>query len=957
MSSSIASIAPDARQQAKLYGSGAKKLGGSVRNVAIASERTAEAIAKSLDAYRKASHKPGGELERVALRENFTIVTDSARRLGYLSLVIILVCGVAVILSRVTSWNAGVGWTFFVAALLAFVFLLVATSVFVFSRSDMETQSEFIRYSVGRMISAKLLNIQPLGSAVQQMNAYGGSFSSPSYAQQSASYQQQQATAAASTSFLTWLFGSGRGNSSGGTTTQQAAPPYDPAAATAAASARGRIASYLRSVLLQVEQPLPLLGLHRIDKVTRKLNVSGPTAFGFMALLAMATTAVCVATGVRALAGAPRANLRLAASDMRVSADGGATWSSPVPASASPAGPTPSVTYKLPWGGRWGFAVLPGGGIGAGDYSSVIILGGAAPGGKAGEVARYADVWIGTLDAATGVYGGWTNVTHSAPWGARSGMAATRLLDGSLLLVGGRGAGNTLLADVWRRDAGTWAKLSDSAGAGVPGMEHHCMVTVADARITVPAASYRGTAVLVGGGGVWASSDGGATWARRAASTPFGSLVGASLLVFPTAPTGDTEIAALKASVAALRNGFTAAERAALEAPRDEAWIFSADPIRLTGTEVAEVQAIQQQRANAIRDGVNARLATKPALMTAATRASLTNEGPKLDAAFLADKILFEADGGVLLGYTADQATTQVNTWHTARAARIAPQATLDALVAASRASVSLASLRRLDREADVPALEAMITGAAVTRLEAIAATPMLPDLMLVGGASGISAATTSTGRAPSSFAWSSSDGGASWVAAEDTPSPPPAHRYGASAVVTSGSAFVLAGGFLTNSERGDPPAQDVWAATRSGGGAGAAVKLKWEKKSGTTAQLAGRAWAGMVHHGGKLAIIGGEVTGQSDPATLAALGVMACGVVQGAEDVSTDREIDGTTQTLAVVGLGGAAIVSALAWYLYHRYYKIVYLRIPATYVATTTAWGEVLDRTAMAYTSPGGW
>ena len=110
---------------------------------------------------------------------------------------------------------------------------------------------------------------------------------------------------------------------------------------------------------------------------------------------------------------------------------------------------------------------------------------------------------------------GWSQLTASAGWSARGYFSSVVMPDSSIILMGGRDAGDNNLNDVWQSldNGATWSQVTAHAG-WTPRLVH-CSVALPD-----------GSIVLIGGADstgvtndVWRSTDDGATWMRMTAHT------------------------------------------------------------------------------------------------------------------------------------------------------------------------------------------------------------------------------------------------------------------------------------------------------------------------------------------------------------------------------------------------------------------------------------------------------
>lgn len=464
-----------------------------------AAERSAEAITDALDAYRKAAQAEGGELKRVALREEFTIVLDTSVRMLYLGVAVMVLYVVLVAVGWYGSAATAVGSLLFVGAAAVLILLVVHTMLFFFARSDQKTQSEVVTFNIGQTIATRLYGIETMRSFMRELAAFQGEF----------------------------------GGAGGG-----AQPGPEGGDADAANSARSSIEQFL--FRMANEKPLELFGLHKIKNKRRRLRVTGGLLLVGVLCAGAAAVALSVITAQGALARKGLSGEQLALDDVAVSTDGGNSWSRGVAPSPAPSGESwlspQGDVFHAPFGprGEFGMVALEGGNV-------VVVVGGAAPQGKdARQRAAYADVWRGERVAGQG-WVSWRVQNRAAPWGRRWGHQVARA-GSRLVLVGGvDGDTGEVRKDVWTsEDEGvTWTKQADFPGRA---RYHHAMASAPD-RSSVGGSS-RWLTVLVGGvtGGaerieneVWQSVDGGESWQAPggAEARPFGEREAAALTVLP----------------------------------------------------------------------------------------------------------------------------------------------------------------------------------------------------------------------------------------------------------------------------------------------------------------------------------------------------------------------------------------------------------------------------------------
>ncbi len=123
----------------------------------------------------------------------------------------------------------------------------------------------------------------------------------------------------------------------------------------------------------------------------------------------------------------------------------------------------------------------------------------------------------------------WTRQTEGAGWSARRGLAATVLVDGSILVLGG-GTRHDQYNDVWRStDRGaSWTQRT--AAAGWSARERHAVTTLSDGSVLLTG----GLEVAIAGDAprndVWRSTDRGASWTQRTAAASWSARWGHALV-------------------------------------------------------------------------------------------------------------------------------------------------------------------------------------------------------------------------------------------------------------------------------------------------------------------------------------------------------------------------------------------------------------------------------------------
>jgi hypothetical protein len=445
-------------------------LGSSKRAVRKATEDTAKVVEDAVATYTVAAGAGGREeLKKIAVREDFTIVTDTARRMSWLGGFVLLVYAVVVLLvllgpDTLAAANALAN----VGAVGAVVLIFVTSVVFAFVRNDQRAQDEFVKYSLGQAITDKLLQVPTLAQAVQEAMAALG---------------QQDGDAA------------GKG-----------------------VERPERIANFAKMLVLREGDEL--LGLHSIERTKRRLRLWGVGVF-VVSLLCMGGIAglSLVLSGqlgkiidARAARRAVlRRRRRLALNDVVVSSGAGVeigvSWSRgglKDPASAGQSVSPLSVVYHAPFGQRSHAAAV------ALSDASVLLVGGAGPaaddrkGPLDASRAAFADVWKGSRDEAGG-WVRWERVAANAGWRRRWGHQVVRLegfggAAGTLVLFGGcRGLGKEVLGDVWTSadEGATWTQLQSADGTVPPPRYLHAM-TVISSRLVSGASG--GEAIHLAGG-------------------------------------------------------------------------------------------------------------------------------------------------------------------------------------------------------------------------------------------------------------------------------------------------------------------------------------------------------------------------------------------------------------------------------------------------------------------------
>lgn len=415
------------------------------RALGKAATRTGDMVKDAVDTYlfaaRESGGESGGELKRVALRKEFTIVTDTARRMSWLGGAVLAIYATVLVLAMIGSDALPIANHMLMVGIVAVVVLVFVTSlVFAFVRSDQKVQQEFVKYHLGQTITDELLEVADIRSALKGvMEAVGEAE----------------------------VGGQAQGD-------------------------RAKIDNFIRQMALK--EGKDLFGLHDIQKTKERLATVGSTVFG-MSLLFMGGIIglSLVLSGqfskMTTKAAERRAILRqrrqLAMNDVAVASPPGTTWSRSGVAevSAGQASVSPlSVVYHAPFGARSHFPAV------ALSDTSVLLLGGAGPAvedTKSPDATRaaYADVWRCTKDATRG-WVLWSLVAASTGWGRRWGHQVVRLSGGALVLYGGRkGLAKEVFADVWASGDGgaTWSKLE---GTHPPARYMHGMTVVTEQQVS-----------------------------------------------------------------------------------------------------------------------------------------------------------------------------------------------------------------------------------------------------------------------------------------------------------------------------------------------------------------------------------------------------------------------------------------------------------------------------------------
>ena len=341
-----------------------RSLARSRKRVSDAATRSAAAITDALDVYRKAAQAEGGELRRIALREEFTIVLDTSTRMMWVALVVAMLYGVLTPLALYGRASTAVGVMLGIGMVGLLLLLFVHVMLFFFARSDQRTHSEVVTYNIGQTIATRLMGIETMRSFMRELAAFSGEF----------------APAAA---------GSASSGSSSSSSAEDAAAAGEQVQDEMAHQARQRIEDFLKRMAL--DQPLELFGLHKIKKKRDRLGWAGGAMVAVLAALAVGALALSGVAMGRAFGLGLPGDERLAMDDVALSVDGGGSWSrGSGPMEGSQPGDSISPlqeVYHAPFGPRshFGFVRLSEG--------SVLLMGGAAPAGQDGQKrAAYADV-------------------------------------------------------------------------------------------------------------------------------------------------------------------------------------------------------------------------------------------------------------------------------------------------------------------------------------------------------------------------------------------------------------------------------------------------------------------------------------------------------------------------------------------------------------------------------------
>ena len=142
---------------------------------------------------------------------------------------------------------------------------------------------------------------------------------------------------------------------------------------------------------------------------------------------------------------------------------------------------------------------------------SVLMMGGAGAGGT----PAYNDTWRSTNNGTS-----WTRVNQSGGWVARYGLRAVTMADGSVIITGGTNDGTTVYYnDTWRStDQGSsWVLMNASSG---------WVATYFHGSVATPDGSIYKLGGSAGGATVWQSTNNGATWVQRNTSPGWASRAG-----------------------------------------------------------------------------------------------------------------------------------------------------------------------------------------------------------------------------------------------------------------------------------------------------------------------------------------------------------------------------------------------------------------------------------------------
>jgi hypothetical protein len=942
---------------------GRMTLAGSRAYVVKAAERSAEAITDALDAYRKAAQSEGGELKRVTLREEFTIVLDTSSRMLYLAVAIVVLYGVLAAVGWYGSAATTVGSLLFVGAAALLVVLVVHMMLFFFARSDQKTHAEVVTYNIGQTIAQRLRGIETMRSFMRELAAFQGEFG-------------------------------GAGAAAG----SQPVSDADREAEAAANEARKQIEDFLKR--MANEQPLELFGLHKIKAKKRRLAwMSGALLLGVLTAGAVAI-GLSVVTAQGILGARTLGGEQLALDDVASSADGGASWSRAAAAGAlsGDAWLSPQAdVFHGPFGPRseFGLVTVAGG-------SGVVVVGGAAPQGQdARKRAAYADVWRGDVVDGRG-WVSWRVQTRSAPWGRRWGHQVVNA-GGTLVLVGGvDGTTGEARKDVWTSadEGATWTKAADFPGRA---RYHHTMLAAQN-----QGAEGEWLIVLIGGvtggaekivGEVWWSRNAGASWQAvgTASEQPFGEREAAALAAVPTvALISATQAAELMARMP------IAADRTV-----DGVELGEAELVRLPSFAYTQLMALIDARAAAMRnawDGGNANAPTSssllgrllaaglaPAAAVAASRrrrggrgkAKAFRKGRYARAGADGDEDGADGDEGGTAAPPADSGEEEedddaeiiVETPTVPPPPPPPPasgptlaerKAQINAMLGTGRAITTAAHLAAMT-EAHVAVLlgddaargdlgrKALRDGVA-----SLWRAPRVGVLVLSGGGAG-KADRAREIRAPLDV-FSSADGGVTWSKlpiADRAPMPVARRGHAMLARQTAPNQtqeLVLAGGFQT--ARGADvglPLGDVWVSgdvglswRRVGSGPGRSEQISSGPYDIPRRAHFGMAVVNVVNApigGTGLLIVGGDATGTPEDERKA-LGVFGGGLNPDRETVPDELGSGQKVQLLAAAA--AVVLLLGLLAAMHLKVYRAQYRDIPLAYVRTEKAWRESLERVA---------